>query len=106
MKKHTNCVHLGIKNKCKFCQYETGQKEHLCRHIKRCHDKIEAVHHDFKQHKCLECEYSGYSLDAMRIHTSRIHVRIKKNKCSFCNYKTSLKKELFQHIKRTHDKIK
>ena len=98
MRKHIESVHEGIKPfKCKFCDYESGQKSSLKEHIK-------SVHEGIKPFKCKLCDYESGQKSSLKEHIESVHEGIKPFQCHICKYKSATKSKLKRHITFVHEK--
>ena len=98
----------GIKAfKCKICEYKTGKKSDLKKHI-------EAVHEGIKKFKCNICDYKAARNANLKKHIESVHEgikpfkrkKLKKFNCSICDYKTAQKHNLKKHVESVHEGIK
>ena len=85
--------------KCNICEYKSGRKSTLKRHIK-------TVHEGIKDFKCSICEYKTGIKTDLKKHIESVHERIKPFQCSTCDYKTGIKKDLKRHVESVHEGIK
>ena len=100
LKRHIESVHEGIKPfKCSICEYKTGQNSHLKKHIENLHEGI-------KTFNCIICDYkTAYKSDYEK-HIKSVHEGIKPFKCSICDYETAYKQSLKKHTKAVHERVK
>ncbi|XP_066157190.1 zinc finger protein 391-like isoform X2 [Euwallacea fornicatus] len=121
LKSHVSAKHLKLKQYfCDFCGKGFGTKSSLNLHLK--------IHNEEKSYKCHQCDYSGKTSGALRMHMSkhesgtyvceycskifksfknlrdhlsRVHSEEKKHSCDICSKKFKLR-YLLEHHKRTH----
>ena len=84
---------------CGKCDYKTGIKNSLRKHVEVIHDK-------FKRFSCQQCDYKAATLQYLNRHVEVAHEKIKRFACNQCQYKAAWKHHLEQHVKVFHDGIK
>ena len=90
---------LGDKiHKCTLCEFSSGLKGDLRKHI------LEA--HDGKQEwRCDVCNSIWKRKENLRAHVAQVHEKNKPFKCSFCGYGAARKDSVKSHIACKHKGI-
>jgi len=126
---HMKKFHSSKSHKCNHCDYATGYKAALSRHVRErhsftcqhCSKKMESRNDYFKhlntEHgvglnriqrvKCDQCDKTLSSKQALQQHVQQIHIREELNpvKCDQCNKTFSISTLLQRHVQRMHSFI-
>ena len=97
MSRHIDSVHKKLKNfACEQCDHRTSQKDLLNRHVKAIHDKI-------KDWECGQCSFKSSRGSALRDHVKSMHEeKVRDLACSKCKYRAFKKRHLRAHIMAVH----
>ncbi|CAF1165881.1 unnamed protein product, partial [Didymodactylos carnosus] len=81
------------KHMCPYCNYCTGKKYLLQRHLKS--------HSTERPHKCTYCSNAFKTTSQLQNHVNT-HLGIKPFQCKFCDYKFTTSGELIRHVRYKH----
>ncbi|CAF1565697.1 unnamed protein product [Rotaria magnacalcarata] len=86
-------VRRDEKHLCPYCNYCTGKKYLLQRHLKS--------HSTERPHKCAYCSNTFKTTAQLQNHVNT-HLGIKPFQCKFCEYKFTTSGELIRHVRYKH----
>ena len=82
---------------CSQCNYKTGDRSNLFRHIKSIHKGV--------KYPCTQCDYKATVKNHLLRHIKSTHEGVKFT-CVQCDYKATQKGHLLTHIKSRHEREK
>ncbi|CAF3326481.1 unnamed protein product [Rotaria socialis] len=91
--KAQNKIRRDEKHLCPYCNYCTGKKYLLQRHLKS--------HSTERPHKCTYCSNTFKTTAQLQNHVNT-HLGIKPFQCKFCEYKFTTSGELIRHVRYKH----
>ena len=88
-------VHLGVKYKCKFCEYESSHQSSVYRHEKSKHLEVGLIK---ERVKCQSCGFSAQKKETLKKHVKAFHLN-ETYKCDKCEYVAKYENTLRNHVK-------
>ena len=103
MKRHVKKVHTEVE--LQTCEHCGEMRKNLSKHIKRtgCGQGSNSV--ERKPEICDQCEKVFATMDSLKKHTRRVHLKIKNRRCDQCDYSTYSGFNLKLHISKMHTGI-
>ena len=92
--KEANSEHLGDRQKCSDCNYQSRSKDALKKHFKIKHKEL----------ICPQCDFKGTADKYINKHIVQKNKRFNEN-CPLCDFKANSKKELQSHMEKKHRRI-